>query len=85
MFQWRLLFLLELPRTKCCSFVVLGVASPGMEVYNVPDQGLADTYLVIPRFMLLNLLVLCFWFLIRGEQTCTGFLLLVSFLIYWRG
>lgn len=50
-----------------------------MEVYNVPDQGLADTYLVIPIVVVLNLMVLCFWFLIRGRgQTCTGFLMLVS-------
>lgn len=27
--------------------ISIGVASPGMEVYNVPDQGLADMYLVI--------------------------------------
>ncbi|KAH6757934.1 hypothetical protein C2S52_023172 [Perilla frutescens var. hirtella] len=30
----------------CFSFSSSGVASPGMEVYNVPDQGLVDAYLI---------------------------------------
>ncbi|KAI3469231.1 hypothetical protein Pfo_025894 [Paulownia fortunei] len=45
-FQSRLQFLLELYCTYILLCVSVGVASPGMEVYNVPDQGLADIYLI---------------------------------------